>query len=160
MASGRNRRGWLWLSLGAWLLIQSVGAGALFWGLFPLWLGLFWTVQGYPSGWSDFIRWYALGTFNATPILAMVLLSPLVVVGLLLAARSKRAPKLIAPLVYGILAPPLAYVLLLIYAEMWPYRAWDVMLPNLLRAYLLLAPVCAVVGVLMGRIHPPHRRAS
>ncbi|MDW8105971.1 MAG: hypothetical protein RMK45_00670 [Armatimonadota bacterium] len=157
MASVRSRRGWLWLSFGAWLLVQSAGAGALFWGLFPLWLGLFWTVQGYPPVWSDFAHWYALGAFNAAPASAMLLLSPLVIGGLLVALRSRRAPKLIPPLIYGLLAPPLAYALLLVYAEMWQYRAWDAMMPNLLRAYLLLAPACALVGVLLGRIQPPYR---
>lgn len=53
-------------------------------------------------------------------------------------------------LLYALLAPPLAYILLLIYAEMWQYRAWDAMTPTLLRAYLLLAPACGGVGALIG----------
>ncbi len=169
---------------------RTLGAGALFWAVFPLWLALFWGVQGYPPTLGDLPRWYALGAFNAAPIVGMVLATPLVL-GVLAWARfrfSSTAPAhdssnltplaplsvngeggkggevqassarglgvraiIFSSLLYALLAPPLAYVLLLIYAEMWQYRAWDVMTPTLLRAYLLLAPACGVIGALIGR---------
>jgi hypothetical protein len=63
------------------LLVRTVGAGALFWLVFPLWLSVFWSVQGYPPTPGDLARWYALGAFNAAPIVATVgvsiLLTPL-----------------------------------------------------------------------------------
>jgi len=201
---------------------RTLGAGALFWAMFPLWLALFWSVQGYPPTLSDLPRWYALGAFNAAPIVGMVLASPLVL-GVLAGVRfrfSSTAPShdssnltplaplsvygeggtasshthgssspfterrlggemetaweivgaspqveathrtlvrglgvrviIFSTLLYALLAPPLAYILLLIYAEMWQYRAWDAMTPTLLRAYLLLAPACGGVGALIG----------
>jgi uncharacterized membrane protein len=69
----------VWVVVG--LLARVVGAGALFWLVFPLWLGIFWRMQGYPLAWSDYPYWYALGAFNAAPIAATVgvsiLLTPL-----------------------------------------------------------------------------------
>jgi hypothetical protein len=131
-----------------------LGAGALFWMIFPVWLSLFWSVQGYPPTLRDLPRWYALGVFNIAPIVGMVLTSPLVL-GVVIAARRWTLIRsfgivVLGAVLYALLAPPIAYALLLIYADMWQYRAWDVMMPTLLRAYLLLAPVCGVVGAFVG----------
>jgi hypothetical protein len=41
----------------------------------------------------------------------------------------------VSALLYTLLVPPVAYALLLVYAEMWQYRAWDAMTPTLVRAY-------------------------
>jgi hypothetical protein len=158
-----------------------LGAGALFWAVFPLWLSVFWSVQGYPPTLSDLPRWYGVGAFNAAPIVGMVLASPLVLGVVALAIRRRDAdatgafrvivfgirrrdadatpkrsrsvgvsPTILGTFLYALLAPPIAYALLLIYADMWQYRAWDVMMPTLLRAYLLLAPACGVVGAVVG----------
>lgn len=162
MANASRRRGWLWIGFLAWLAAQSVGAGALFWGLFPLWLALFWSLQGYPPVWADVVRWYALGAFNAAPILATLLLSPLAIVASLLISRwgNWRHRMLLSAFVYALLAPPLAYALLLTYAQMWQYRALDAMIPTLERAYLMLAPASALVGALLGRLQPPTSESS
>jgi hypothetical protein len=66
----------VWFVVG--LLARAVGAGVLFWLVFPLWLGIFWSVQGYPPTLGDFARWYAIGAFNAAPIVATVGVSPLI----------------------------------------------------------------------------------
>jgi hypothetical protein len=72
----------VWFVVG--LLARAVGAGVLFWLVFPLWLGIFWSVQGYPPTLGDLARWYALGAFNAAPIVATVgvsiLLTPLLTI--------------------------------------------------------------------------------
>lgn len=160
--SDLRRGGWVFAGFALGIVARSLGAGVLFWATFPLWLSLFWAVQGFPPALSDLPRWYAVGAFNATPVLAMIGLSPLVLGGGLV-MRRWRAPvarrvyrrwSLISALLYALLAPPVAYALLLMYAEMWQYRAWDVMMPNLLRAYLLLAPACGMVGALIGWLSP------
>lgn len=155
--SGLRRRGWVWAGVALGIFARSLGAGALFWALYPLWLSLFWAAQGFLPSMSDLPRWYAVGAFNAAPILAMAVVSPLALGGAIAMRRSqwvaperrRHAVPLISALLYALLAPPVAYALLLMYAEMWAYRAWDVMMPNLLRAYLLLAPACGVVGALI-----------
>jgi len=157
MVNASRRRGWLWIGFLAWLAAQSVGAGALFWGLFPLWLALFWSLQGYPPVWADIVRWYALGAFNAAPILATLLLSPLTIIAALLISRrgNRRHRMVLSAFMYALLTPPLAYALLLTYAQMWQYRALDAMIPTLARAYLMLAPASALVGALLGGLPPP-----
>ncbi|MCX7993647.1 MAG: hypothetical protein N2651_08260 [Fimbriimonadales bacterium] len=159
---GVRRRGWVWAGFVLGFAARTLGAGALFWAAFPVWLSLFWSLQGYPPSLSDLPHWYALGAFNAAPIVGTVLVSPLVVGIVLLAARRRPAdamrplkrgvsvsPTLLGALLYALFVPPVAYALLLIYAEMWQYRAWDAMMPTLLRAYLLLAPACGIVGALI-----------
>jgi hypothetical protein len=86
VASGSRARAGraFWFVVG--LLARAVGAGVLFWLVFPLWLGIFWSVQGYPPTLGDLARWYALGAFNAAPIVATVgvsiLLTPLLTIRL------------------------------------------------------------------------------
>ncbi|MFN3689445.1 MAG: hypothetical protein ACK4UU_00810 [Fimbriimonadales bacterium] len=137
-------------------MARTLGAGALFWAVFPLWLALFWGVQGYPPTLGDLRRWYALGAFNLAPLAAVVLVSPLALGWLAwLACRAPRGKwarrtAQLGAWLYALITPPVAYALLLLYAEMWRYRAWDVMTPTLFRAYLLLAPACGIVGALVG----------
>ena len=227
------------------LLARVVGAGALFWLVFPLWLGVFWGVQGYPPTLGDFARWYALGAFNAAPIVATVgvsiLLTPLLAIrlssilppslrfpplregnrelgqvpslregdcveseGSSLREESRvetigsplcegnRTPSvpparrgnlkegvkenryankeargisrvgtpLFSALLYTLLVPPVAYALLLMYAEMWQYRAWDAMIPTLTRAYGLVGGAAFVVGGIVGWSVRPSRRGA
>ncbi len=154
MASDNKRRGWIWAGALLGLIARTLGAGALFWAIFPLWLSAFWSVQGYTPTLSDLPRWYALGAFNIAPIAGMVLVSPLVV-GLLSWFRTKSTREasktmMFGYLLYALLVPPIAYALLLMYADMWQYRAWDAMTPTLFRAYLMLAPACGAVGMLVG----------
>ncbi|MCS6918914.1 MAG: hypothetical protein NZM28_04010 [Fimbriimonadales bacterium] len=190
MARGVKRRGWIWAGFVLGFTARILGAGALFWAVFPLWLSVFWSVQGYPPTLRDLPRWYALGAFNIAPIAGMVLASPLILgavawlgrrsvsddsdltplssfsargEGGAIAAPAPRSPStfterrqgsvvrkiVLGSALYALLVPPIAYALLLIYAEMWQYRAWDMMTPTLLRAYLLLAPACGVVGGLL-----------
>lgn len=138
-------------------LLRAVGAGALFWGVFPLWLCLFWSVQGYPPTLSDLGRWYAIGAFNAAPILATVGTTPVILLlTWLLRQRVRVLGKrggvipLFSACLYALLVPPIAYALLLMYAAMWQYRAWDAMLLTLARAYGLLGGAAFVVGWLLG----------
>ncbi|MCS7300238.1 MAG: hypothetical protein NZ556_01595 [Fimbriimonadales bacterium] len=162
-AHATRQRGWIW----GWFLLgltaRTIGAGALFWALLPLWLCLFWTAQGFPPTLSDLPRWYGIGAFNAAPIIAMAIVSPLAMGASLVVNRrrdNRAAPHhrlslsatrvALSALLYALFAPPLAYALLLMYAGMWQYRAWDVMTPTLLRAYLMLAPACGAVGAIVG----------
>lgn len=138
-------------------LLRAVGAGALFWGVFPMWLCLFWSVQGYPPTLGDLGRWYAIGAFNAAPIVATVLTTPavLLLIGLIRGhARhfgvSRLGMPLLAACLYALTVPPITYTLLLMYAAMWQYRAWDAMLPTLVRAYGLVGGAAFVVGWLLG----------
>ena len=86
MASGSRARVGRAVLFVVGLLARVVGAGVLFWLVFPLWLGIFWSVQGYPPTLGDLARWYALGAFNAAPIVATVgvsiLLTPLLTIRL------------------------------------------------------------------------------
>ncbi|GIV10991.1 MAG: hypothetical protein KatS3mg020_0482 [Fimbriimonadales bacterium] len=153
MARGVKRRGWVGALLG--LIARTLGAGALFWAIFPVWLSLFWSVQGYPPTLRDLPRWYALGAFNIAPIAGVVLASPVALGAACWAVRrsaqhAPSKPVLVAAMLFMLLAPPVAYALLLVYADMWQYRAWDAMAPTLFRAYLLLAPTCGVVGGILG----------
>ena len=179
------------------------GAGALFWLVFPLWLGVFWSVQGYLPTLGDLARWYALGAFNAAPIVATVgvsiLLIPPLAIRLSSLPPSFRFPPLregnrarsvppacrgnlkegvkenryankearrisgigtplVSALLYTLLVPPVAYALLLVYAEMWQYRAWDAMTPTLVRAYGFLGGAAFVVGWAVGWSMRPSRR--
>jgi hypothetical protein len=172
------------------LLARVVGAGALFWLVFPLWLGVFWSVQGYPPTLGDFARWYALGAFNAAPIVATVGVSPLILAFRWVAwkpsppvspspavrERGNSAPlshsvgegqgvraaiviPLLTALLYTLLVPPVAYALLLVYAEVWQYRAWEAMTPTLMRAYGFLGGAAFVVGWAVGwSMRPSGRR--
>ena len=253
------------------LLARVVGAGALFWLVFPLWLSVFWGVQGYPPTLGDLARWYALGAFNAAPIVATVgvsiLLTPLFAIRLSsILPPSLRFPPLregnrelgqvpplgegnrelgqvpslregnrelgqvpplgegnrigagesppregnrvgsggsplcegncapsvppasrgnlkegvkenryankeargisrigtplVSALLYTLLVPQVAYALLLMYAEMWQYRAWDAMTPTLLRAYGFLGGAAFVVGWAVGWSMRPSRRRA
>jgi hypothetical protein len=193
----------VWFVVG--LLARAVGAGVLFWLVFPLWLGIFWSVQGYPPTLGDFARWYALGAFNAAPIVATVgvsiLLIPSLAIRLSSLPPSLRFPPLregnralsvppagrgnlkegvkenryankearrisgigtplVSALLYTLLVPPVAYALLLMYAEMWQYRAWDAMTPTLVRAYGLVGGAAFGVGWAVGwSVRPSRRRA-
>ena len=251
------------------LLARVVGAGALFWLVLPLWLIVFWGVQGYPPTLGDFARWYAIGAFNAAPIVATVgvsiLLTPLFAIYKVLppslrfpplregnrelgqvpslgegnrelgqvpplgegnrrgsgesppregnrvgsggsplcegnrvgsggsplcegncapsvppASRgnlkegvkenryankeargiSRIGTPLVSALLYTLLVPPVAYALLLMYAEMWQYRAWDAMTPTLARAYGLVGGSAFMVGWAVGWSLRPSRRCA
>jgi hypothetical protein len=205
VASGSRARAGraFWFVVG--LLARAVGAGALFWLLFPLWLAVFWGVQGYPPTLSDFARWYAIGAFNAAPIVATVgvsiLLIPPLAIRLSSLPPSLRFPPLregnrarsvppacrgnlkegvkenryankearrisgigtplVSALLYTLLVPPVAYALLLVYAEMWQYRAWDAMASTLIRAYGLVGGAAFGVGWAVGwSVRPSRRRA-
>jgi hypothetical protein len=183
------------------LLARAVGAGALFWLVFPLWLSVFWSVQGYPPTLDDLARWYALGVFNAAPIVATVGVSILLTPLLSILPPSLRFPPLregnrapsvppagrgnrkegvkknryankeergisgvgtplVSALLYTLLVPPVAYALLLVYAEMWQYRAWDAMASTLIRAYGLVGGAAFGVGWAVGwSLRPSRRRA-
>ncbi len=149
---GVGARRWMWLRVGFGLAVRTLGAGLLLWAVFPLWLSVFWTLLGYPPTLRDLPRWYALGAFNLAPIAAILLVSPLVL-GLLawLARRVERRGVVgVGVGFYALLTPPVAYALLLLYADMWQYRAWDAITPTLIRAYGLLAPACGLVGAILG----------
>jgi len=245
----------VWFVVG--LLARVVGAGALFWLVFPLWLGVFWGVQGYLPTLGDLARWYAIGAFNAAPIVATVgvsiLLTPLLAIYKVLPPPSLRFPSrsggnrelgevpslgegnrelrqvpslgegnrelrqvpslgegnrigsggsplcegncapsvppasrgnlkegvkenryankeargisrigtpLVSALLYTLLVPPVAYALLLMYAEVWQYRAWDAMTPTLMRAYGLVGGAAFMVGWAVGWSHCPSRRRA
>jgi hypothetical protein len=189
----------VWFVVG--LLARAVGAGVLFWLVFPLWLGIFWSVQGYPPTLGDLARWYALGAFNAAPIVATVGVSILLTPLLSILPPSLRFPPLregnrapsvppagrgnhkervkknryankevrrisgvgtplVSALLYTLLVPPSAYALLLMYAEVWQYRAWDAMTPALIRAYGLVGGAAFGVGWAVGwSLRPSRRRA-
>jgi len=173
------------------LLARVVGAGALFWLVFPLWLSVFWSAQGYPPTLGDLARWYALGVFNAVPIVAMVGVSPLILAFVWVAwkpllpmspspaqrergnsallsrsvgegqgGRAAIVIPLLTALLYTLLVPPIAYALLLMYAEVWEYRAWDAMTPTLMRAYGFLGGAAFVVGWAVGWSMRPSRRRA
>jgi len=189
----------VWFVVG--LLARAVGAGALFWLVFPLWLSVFWSVQGYPPTLGDLARWYALGAFNAAPIVATVGVSILLTPLLSILPPSSRFPPLregncapsvppagrgnhkegvkknryankevrrisgvgtplVSALLYTLLVPPSAYALLLMYAEVWQYRAWDAMASTLIRAYGLVGGAAFGVGWAVGwSLRPSRRRA-
>jgi hypothetical protein len=189
----------VWFVVG--LLVRTVGAGALFWLVFPLWLTVFWSVQGYPPTLDDLARWYALGAFNAAPIVATVGVSILLTPLLSILPPSLRFPPLregncapsvppagrgnhkegvkknryankevrgisgvgtplVSALLYTLLVPPSAYALLLMYAEVWQYRAWDAMASTLIRAYGLVGGAAFGVGWAVGwSLRPSRRRA-
>lgn len=199
MASGSRARigRVVWVVVG--LLARVVGAGALFWLVFPLWLSLFWSVQGYLPVLDDIVRWYAIGAFNAAPIVATAGVSPLILVFVWVAwkpsppmfsspavqergerkansrlplhplshkmgegqgARATMVIPLLTGCLYTLLVPPVAYMLLLVYAEMWQYHAWDAMAPTLVRAYGLVGGAAFVVGWTVGwSVRPSKRRA-
>lgn len=155
MARGVRGRVGRWVGVLLGVVVRTLGAGVLFWAVFPLWLSMFWSVQGYPPTLRDLPRWYTLGAFNIVPMVAVVLVSPGVLGVAHWAARLSarhmfRKPAVIAAMLYMLLAPPTAYALLLAYADMWQYRAWDMILPTLVRAYLMLAPAYGVVGGVIG----------
>jgi hypothetical protein len=174
------------------LVARVVGAGALFWLVFPLWLGIFWRVQGYPLALSDYPRWYALGAFNAAPIVASVGVSLLIIPVLRMGFKNYRPPPsgspcpqgeplglgsprgaggtlrrganavlpILSALLYALFVPPVAYALLLVYAEMWQYRAWDAMTPTIMRAYGLVGGAAFLVGWAVGWSLCPSRRRA
>jgi|FaiFalFF_MnMetaG_3_1042247.scaffolds.fasta_scaffold00561_2 hypothetical protein len=148
------KRGWIALMVLAGLLGRTALLPLLFWCVHPLWLVAFWGLQGYPTGLADLARWYAPGAFNLVPSLAWLLLGLPLVMGLtMVSARwghRHRAPLVFGTAAGGLMVPPLAYALLLIYAGVWQYRAWEVMLPTLWHAYLMLAPSCGLVGAVAG----------
>ena len=191
MASGSRARVGRAVLFVVGLLARVVGAGALFWLVFPLWLSVFWSAQGYPPTLGDLARWYALGVFNAVPIVAMVGVSPLILAFVWVAwkpllpmspspaqrergnsallSRSVGEGKemraaivipLLTALLYTLLVPPIAYALLLMYAEVWEYRAWDAMTPTLMRAYGFLGGAAFVVGWAVGWSMRPSRRRA
>jgi hypothetical protein len=66
----------------------------------------------------------------------------------------------VSALLYTLLVPPVAYALLLVYAEMWQYRAWDAMASTLIRAYGLVGGAAFGVGWTVGwSLRPSRRRA-
>ena len=147
------RRGWIWLMAIIWVLGRAGLLALLFWGVHPLWLVAFWGLQGYPANLHDLQRWYAVGVFNAVPALAWLIWGVVLILVLsgFQARLSCRWVILLSALGGGLVVPPLAYILLLIYAGVWRYRAWDVVMPPLIRAYLMLAPSCMLVGACAGR---------
>jgi hypothetical protein len=202
MASGSRARVGRAILFVVGLLVRTVGAGVLFWLVFPLWLSVFWGVQGYPPTLGDLARWYALGVFNAAPIVATVGVSILLTPLLSTLPPSLRFPPLregnrapsvppagrgnhnkegvkknryankevrrisgvgtplVSALLYTLLVPPSAYALLLMYAEVWQYRAWDAMTPALIRAYGLVGGAAFGVGWAVGwSLRPSRRRA-
>jgi hypothetical protein len=191
VSGSRARAGCVvWFVVG--LLARAVGAGVLFWLVFPLWLGVFWGVQGYPPTLSDFACWYAIGAFNAAPIVATVGVSLLIIPVLRMGFKNYRPPPsdspcpqgeplglgsprgaggtlrrganavlpILSALLYALLVPPVAYALLLVYAEMWQYRAWDAMTPTLARAYGLAGGAALMVGWAVGWSLCPSRRRA
>jgi len=155
VARGVRGRVGRWAGVFLGIVVRTLGAGVLFWVVFPLWLSVFWSVQGYPPTLRDWSRWYALGAFNIVPMVGVVLVSPGVLGVAHWAARLSerrvfRKPAVIAAMLSMLLTPPIAYTLLLVYADMWQYRAWDMMIPTLVRAYLMLAPAYGVVGGVIG----------
>ncbi|BCW95051.1 MAG: hypothetical protein WHS44_01895 [Fimbriimonadales bacterium] len=160
MANGSRARLYRAAGFVVGLLARAVGGGALFWLIFPLWLSVFWGVQGYPPSLSDLGRWYALGAFNAAPIVATALVGLPATLALgLLRARGRWLP-LLGGALYLLATPPLAYALLLLYAEMWRYRAWDAAAPTLMRAYGLVGGAAFVVGWAVGWSVRPSRRSA
>ena len=67
---------------------------------------------------------------------------------------------ILSALLYALLVPPVAYALLLVYAEMWQYRAWDAMTPTLTRAYGLVGGAAFLVGWAVGWSLCPSRRRA
>jgi len=66
----------------------------------------------------------------------------------------------VSALLYTLLVPPVAYALLLVYAEVWQYRAWDAMASTLMRAYGLVGGAAFGVGWAVGwSVRPSRRRA-
>ncbi len=147
-----------WRRAGAFLLmaliipLSGVGSGVLFWVVHPLWLIPYWTVQGFAPTLNDILRWYAPGAFIIAPALASVPVGGAVaVVARLLRGRVRYRMRVwIGGMLGFLLIPPLAYALLLIYAGMWEYRALDVMMPTLWRAYGFAGGSAALVGALVG----------
>ena len=111
-----------------------------------------WSLQGYfPTG-RDFVRWYALGAFNAAPVLSAALVGLLWGVGLVFwgSKRPARVLRWAGALTMCLAVPPIAYGLLLWYAGVLPFADVPVALPTLGRAYLYLGGTCFGVGWLMG----------
>ena len=157
------KRGWIALIALTGLLGRTALLPLLFWWVHPLWLVAFWGLQGYPAGLVDLQRWYEPGAFNLVPALTWLLLGLPILIGLS-GVRSRLAPRRLMPLALGalmggLIVPPFAYVLLLIYAGVWQYRAWDVMLPTLWHAYGMLAPSCGLVGAFAGWLATRRRTA-
>lgn len=160
MASGSSARLYRAVGFVVGLLARVLGGGALFWLVFPLWLSVFWSVLGYPPSLSDLGRWYALGAFNAAPIVATALVGlPVALVSGLLKGRGRWLP-LMGGVLYLLATPPLAYALLLMYAEVWTYRAWDIAAPTLIRAYGLVGGAAFFVGWMVGWSVRPSRRGA
>ncbi len=161
MASGSRARLCRAAGVVVGLLARVLGGGALFWLIFPLWLSAFWSVQGYSPTLNDLKHWYALGAFNAAPIVATALFGLPATLALgLLRARGRWLP-LLGGALYLLATPPAAYALLLLYAEMWRYRAWDIAAPTLIRAYGLVGGAAFAVGWAVGwSVRPSRRRVS
>jgi hypothetical protein len=133
-------------------LTRSLVSGFGFWLIHPLWLAWVWSLQGYfPTG-RDFVRWYALGAFNAAPVLSAALVGLLWGVGLVFwgSKRPARVLRWAGALTMCLAVPPIAYGLLLWYAGVLPFADVPVALPTLGRAYLYLGGTCFGVGWLMG----------
>lgn len=134
-------------------LLRMGGAGVLFWGLHPLYLGLMWSARGYPPTAADWGRWYQVGIFIAAPAAGGVIAYG--VLSLLLDALSKRFQSrkrlaLASGLGLGLLGAPITTLALLIYAGVLASGDLVSILHPIARAYLYFGPTHFLTGWILG----------
>lgn len=134
-------------------LLRMGGAGLLFWGLHPLYLGLMWSARGYPPTTADWGRWYQVGVFIAAPAAAGILAYGLI--SLLLDALSQRFHSrkwlaLLSGLGLGLLGAPVTVFALLSYAGVLASGDLMSVLSQIARAYLYFGPTHFLTGWILG----------
>jgi hypothetical protein len=148
------------------VMLGAIGASLLFLLLQPLWLGIFWGLQGYPPTLRDFALWYQIGAFNAIPAVGVLLSSMAVFLFMeWLSARRALTRKHFSLYSGGLLflcLPVVANLLLIAYARILPYWTPDAALNYILKGYLgylVIAPPgglsAFLVGLVLWRVIPP-----
>lgn len=148
-----------WIGALLRVVLGATGTGLLFLLLQPLWLGIFWGLQGYPPTLRDFALWYQVGAFNAIPAAGALLSSLAVFITMeWLSGRRGLTRKRFSIYSGGLLflcLPIVSNLLLVMYARILPFWTPDAALNSILKGYLgylAVAPPGGLSAFLVGLI--------